>query len=102
MCRSTRRPLLCPNCVNRGHLNDLALRTARQHKHKLLERINRALEVQVGTIALHLACPFPRSRESRRERCTSLNSTEGCWDLMRLPLMSELKAMIVNGRPHRS
>ena len=47
MCRSTRRPLLCPNCINRGHLNDLALRTARQHKQKLLERINWALEFQV-------------------------------------------------------
>ena len=47
MCRNTRRPLLCPNCVNRGYLNDLALRTARRHKQKLLESINYALEVQV-------------------------------------------------------
>ena len=53
MCRSTRRPLLCPNCVNRGHLNNLALRTARQHKQKLLERINWALEVQVRLRCSH-------------------------------------------------
>ena len=53
VCRSTRRPLLCPNCVNRGHLNNLALRTARQQKQKLLERINWALEVQVRLHCSH-------------------------------------------------
>ena len=85
MCRTTRRPLLCPNCVNRGHLNDLALRTARQHKQKLLERINWALEVQVGTVALHPALQLANPRESRRGKVHLLQKQEGCWELS-LPL----------------
>ena len=82
VCRSTRRPLLCPNCVNRGHLNDLALRTARQHKQKLLERVNRALEVQVCTKSLRLTSRFTQPRESRRGRCTQSEArrASGSWN----------------------
>ena len=97
MCRSTRRPLLCPNCVNRGHLNDLALRTARQHKQKLLERINRALEVQVETVALHLVLHLTNPRESRRGKVHLVQKQVG---LLRFELaaVSHLltKAILIN------
>lgn len=72
MCRSTRRPLLCPNCVNRGHLNDLALRTARKHKQKLLERINWALEVQVCHSGVTPCPPF-------NYRCSILEGERDCF-----------------------
>ncbi|KAK9907569.1 hypothetical protein WJX75_006157 [Coccomyxa subellipsoidea] len=46
VCHSSRKPLLCPNCVKRGILNDLALKSIRHHRQKLLERVNRSLDPQ--------------------------------------------------------
>lgn len=49
VCHSSRKPLLCPNCIKRGLLNDLALKSIRHHRQKLLERVNRSLDSQVCT-----------------------------------------------------
>ncbi|CAL8469761.1 g9303 [Coccomyxa elongata] len=71
VCHNSRKPLLCPNCVRRGILNDLALKSIKHHKQKLLERVNKALEAQRRK---ELLAAQQRQRDEARQALASTST----------------------------